>query len=269
MIKIDDLKNIKGIGPKAIERIEKYLDEKYGERDKPNSYIGEMNFDLNEIYLGDALKLLKEIPDNSIDIIITSPPYNIGSMKSNHIQYGTYAGNDMEEHLYQRWQLDFLDECFRVLKLDGSMFYNHKVRIKDGEAIHPMEWLLESNFVLKQEITWNMAKSANTDKIRFFPFSERVYWLTKCSSTKLYNEMNLSDVWRVVPTNNRKDTGHIAVMPDEIVSNILSAVKGDIVLDPFAGTGTTLRVAKSAGRDYIGFEIDEGYYEIAKERLDD
>lgn len=220
---------------------------------------------------GDCLEVMKDIPDNSIDLIITSPPYNIGKMHSNQLQFGTYNGNDMKEEEYQEWQIKVLNECFRILKNEGSMFYNHKVRIKNGGAIHPLEWIKKSNFILKQEITWDMGKSANCDKIRFFPFSERIYWLAKNEKTKIYNELNLSDVWRVVPKHKRKDTGHIAVMPTEIVTNILKSVpnvKNKIILDPFLGSGTTGIGCKQCGCDFIGIELDEKYFNIAKERIE-
>ena len=223
--------------------------------------------ELNKIYNEDCLEGMKRIPDKSVDIIITSPPYNIGKMHSNLSQYGTYSGNDMKEVDYQRWQLDVLKECSRVLKDDGSMFYNHKVRIKKGRAIHPLEWLGRAPFILKQEITWDMGKSANCDKIRFFPFSERIYWLTKSPNTKLYNINNMSDVWRVVPTHKRKDTGHIAVMPEEIVDIILQSLKGDIVLDCFMGSGTTAIACMNTNRNFIGFELDGTYFDLANERI--
>lgn len=216
---------------------------------------------------GDCLEIMKDIPDKSIDLIITSPPYNIGNMKSNTIKYGTYNGNNMKEGDYQSWQIEVLNECFRVLKDEGSMFYNHKVRIKKGLAIHPLEWIFQSKFLLKQEITWDVGKSANCDKIRFFPFSERVYWLVKDRKTKLYNKDNLSDVWRVVPTHRRKDTGHIAVMPEMIVNNILNNIDGDVVLDTFMGSGTTGVVCRDLNRNFIGIELDEDYINIAKNRI--
>ena len=145
---------------------------------------------INQFLKGDCLEVMKTLPDNSIDLIITSPPYNIGKMHSNDNQYGTYNGNDMEEKEYQSWQIKVLNESFRVLKEDGSMFYNHKIRIKDYTAIHPLEFILKSKFILKQEIVWDMGKSANCDKIRFFPFSERIYWLVKDKKVKL-NNINL------------------------------------------------------------------------------
>lgn len=222
---------------------------------------------LNRIIHGDCLEIMGYMPSESVDLIITSPPYNIGKMHSNHLQFGTYVGNDMKETDYQEWQIKVLNECFRILKPEGSMFYNHKVRIKQGVAIHPLEWVLKSNFILKQEITWDMGKSANCDKIRFLPFSERIYWLTNSPKTKLKNELRLSDVWRVVPTHKRKDIGHIAVMPEGIVSNILQSVEGQIVFDPFVGSGTTCKVAYENNRDYVGVEYSAEYVALAQERL--
>lgn len=222
-----------------------------------------------DLRLGDCLEVMKNIPDKSIDMIITSPPYNIGKMHSNKINYGTYTNNDMKESEYQEWQIKVLNECYRILKDGGSMFYNHKVRIKNGVAIHPIEWVLKSKFILKQELTWDMGKSANCDKIRFFPFSERIYWLVKNPKTKLNNINNLSDVWRCVPTNKRKDIGHIAIMPTEIVINILNSFENKmLVLDPFMGSGTTGVACKKLNRNFIGIELDETYFNIAKERIE-
>ena len=222
---------------------------------------------MNKIIQGDCLELMKDIPDKSIDCVITSPPYNIGKMHSNSLQFGTYYGNDMKEDKYQDWQVSFINECFRVLKDEGSLFYNHKVRIKDGVGIHPLQWILKSNFILKQEIVWDMGKSANSDKIRFFPYSERIYWLVKSNKTKLLNVENLSDVWRVVPTNKRRETGHIAVMPIEIAERIIKATNYKTYLDPFAGSGTTGVACKKIGRNFIGIEIDPDYCKIAQARI--
>lgn len=217
---------------------------------------------------GDCLDVMKTIQDKSIDLIITSPPYNIGNMHSNKIQFGTYANNNLTENEYQKWQIKILDECYRILSDTGSMFYNHKIKIKNKLAIHPIKWILQSKLLLKQEIVWDMGKSANCDKIRFFPFSERIYWLVKDANTKLLNVKNLSDVWRIVPTHKRKETKHIAVMPEAIVENILVNFQIGKVLDPFCGTGTTGVVSKKFGHDFIGIEISKDYCDIAKERIE-
>ena len=224
------------------------------------------NIDLRQ---GDCLELMKDIPDSSIDMVITSPPYNIGNMHSNQIKFGTYSNNNMNEQDYQNWQVEFLNECFRILKDNGSMFYNHKIRIKSKVAIHPMEWILKSNLILKQEIVWDMGKSANSDKIRFYPYSEHIYWLVKDRETKIFNTDNLSDVWRVVPTHRRKDIGHIAVMPVDIAENIIRATEYQIVLDPFMGSGTTGVAAKNLNRNFIGIELDPDYFKIAEKRINE
>lgn len=211
----------------------------------------------------------KRFQDNSIDLIITSPPYNIGNMHSNSIQYGTYANNDMKESDYQDWQISILNECYRVLSDNGSVFYNHKVRIKGGKAIHPLEWILKSNLILKQEITWDMGKSANCDKIRFFPFSERIYWLVKNPKVKIFNKNSLSDVWRVVPTHKRNEEGHIAVMPEQIVQNIIDSIseKPNFVYDPFGGSGTTLKVCNQNNIKCIISEIDKSKESVIKNKI--
>jgi len=202
------------------------------------------------------------------------PPYNLGGdfhTTSNHkrISYGSYKSHsdNLEESEYQKWQIDFLNQCFKILKPKGSMFYNHKIRIKNGLAIHPISWILKSKFLLKQEIVWNQKKSANSDKIRFFPYTERIYWIVKDARVKADNTTSLSDCWDIVPVNNRKHTGHVAVMPEKVVNNILSSVVGQLVLDPFIGSGTTAVVCQNLNRDFIGIEISPEYCKIAEKRL--
>lgn len=222
---------------------------------------------IDHIYNEDCLDTMARMEDDFLDLVITSPPYNIGGMHTNGKQHGTYANNDMPEDAYQDWQIKILNELFRVTKEGGSLFYNHKVRIKNGMAIHPLEWVLKSDWILKQEITWDMGGSANCDKIRFFPFSERIYWLVKNPKTKVQNDLRLSDIWRVVPTHKRGEIGHIAVMPDRIVENILSSIDADLVYDPFMGSGTTARVCVKMGRKFIGSEVSSDYCQVIEERL--
>lgn len=220
------------------------------------------------IHLEPCEETMKKFKDGSFYTIITSPPYNIGKMHSNNLQYGSYANNDMKESEYQDWQIKILNECYRILEDGGSMFYNHKVRIKKGKAIHPLEWVLKSDFILKQEITWDMGKSANCDKIRFFPFSERIYWLVKNPKTKLFNQNNLSDVWRVVPTHKRKNEKHIAVMPEQIVENILDSLPNPgKVYDPFGGSGTTLKACNNRNIYCEISEIDGGLKDTISDKV--
>ena len=133
---------------------------------------------------GDCLEVMKDIPDGSVDLIITSPPYNLGNTHhtgGNRFKPYDKYNDDMKESDYQDWQVEVLNECFRILKDDGSILYNHKNRISKGVQITPYQWILKTDFLVKQEIVWQNG-SQNFDKIRFYPFTERIYWLAKSAS---------------------------------------------------------------------------------------
>ena len=94
----------------------------------------------NTIINIDCLEGLKSLDDESVDLIITSPPYNLGKShhtRNNRFKPYTDYNDDMPEELYQKWQTEILNECYRVLKKNGSMWYNHKNRIKNGQQIEP------------------------------------------------------------------------------------------------------------------------------------
>ena len=153
--------------------------------------------EINKIYNEDCLDGMKRIPDGSVDLIITSPPYNLG--KNHHTgnnKFKSYSeyNDDMPEPLYQKWQIDVLGECYRVLRPSGSMWYNHKNRIRNGAQTTPYKWLLQTDFIIKQEVVW-FNGSQNFDKIRFYPMTERVYWLVKSPKTKMFNAINHHDVF--------------------------------------------------------------------------
>ena len=176
---------------------------------------------INKIICGDCLEIMKEILNNSIDMIITSPPYNLGnSHHTGNKRHKTYDDN-LSEIEYQKWQIKILEECYRILKDNGSMIYNHKNRIKKGVQITPYEWLLKTPFVIKQELVW-FNGSQNFDKIRFYPMTERIYWLTKSSKTKLFNAINHHDLfgkneWKPVGTKRK----HKRAFPEEMINNFL------------------------------------------------
>ena len=214
---------------------------------------------------GDCLEKLKELESNSVDIIITSPPYNLGNTHhTGNIRHKAY-NDDLPENDYQQQQVEVLSECYRVLKDTGSLFYNHKNRIKKGVQITPYQWLLKTPFVIKQELVW-FNGSQNFDKIRFYPMTERVYWLSKSPTTKLSNIINHHDLfnWKAVGTRG----SHTRAFPEQMVEDILRCFPdSQIVLDPYAGSGTTCVVAKKMGKDFIGIEREEEYIEIAKARI--
>lgn len=220
---------------------------------------------------GDCLELMKQISDESVDLIITSPPYNLG--KTHHTgnnRFKSYSeyNDDMPEELYQIWQIEVLNECYRILKPDGSMFYNHKNRIRQGKQITPYEWLLKTKFIIKQEVVW-FNRSQNFDKCRFYPMTERVYWLTKSPKTKMFNAINHHDVfdskdWKPEGTKSEFKRAFPVKMPKDIISCFPDA---KIVLDPFMGSGTTGVACAELGVDFIGIELDKRYFDMSKKRI--
>lgn len=214
---------------------------------------------------GNCLEKLKDLEDNSVDIIITSPPYNLGNTHhTGNIRHKAY-NDDLPENDYQQQQIEVLEQCFRVLKDTGSLFYNHKNRIKKGVQITPYEWLLKTHFTIKQELVW-FNRSQNFDKIRFYPMTERIYWMAKTPTTKLFNAISHHDLFDWKPTGTRGS--HTRAFPEKMVEDILACFpESKVVLDPYMGSGTTCLVAKRLGKDFIGIEREEEYIKIAKDRL--
>jgi site-specific DNA-methyltransferase (adenine-specific) len=121
-----------------------------------------------KLYNDDCLKVLSTIPDNSIDLIVTSPPYNkkglLGKTKQGNqiwnkfnINYNTYA-DDMPEKEYKIWIIKFLNECYRLIKPNGSIFFNHKPRRYKNKCHLPTDFVLKSNVKLYQMIIWDRKK---------------------------------------------------------------------------------------------------------------
>lgn len=222
----------------------------------------------NIIYNYDVLEGLGKIKDETIDLIITSPPYNLGNNHHTGTKKHKSYEDNMPEKEYQEWQKHVLDECFRVLKKDGSMLYNHKNRIIKGEQITPYQWIFKSKFIVKQEIVW-INRSQNFDKIRFYPWTERVYWLVKDRKTKLNNVINKNDVfdwneWK--PVGTRKE--HTRAFPKKMVIDLLRVFpKAKLILDPFMGSGTTAVACKKMHKEFIGFEKNLKFIDICNKRL--
>lgn len=230
---------------------------------------------MNNIYRMDALEGMKQIPDNSIDCVVTSPPYNLSNdiapangnpKRVNDMQYDEYS-DSMEEEDYQKWQIDILNEIHRILKPTGSLFYNHKLRYRKTGCIHPLSWISKTNLVFRQEIIWDRCIAVQIRGWRYWQTDERVYWLTKSENLKeLPKECaRLMSVWRIMPASSDK---HPCTYPEKLVYNcLMSQPKGAVILDPFMGFGTTAVVAKKMGMNYIGFEISQNYIDSANERL--
>lgn len=239
--------------------------------------------ELNKVHQLDCLQGLKMLEDNSIDLIITSPPYNKAGFNGKHkkklndiwnktIDYdGNIDIDNMKEEDYEQWQIDILNECFRVLKPNGSMFYNHKLRVRQNKASFPLEWINKSKFIFRQLITWDRGGTTNLDNCRYLPCTELIFWLIKERKNPRFkrqpNIQFLTDVWRFPP---EKNVDHPAPFPIELPNNIIPCVaQGEriVVLDPFMGSGTTALSAIQNNCDWIGFEISENYCDLINKRI--
>jgi modification methylase len=174
----------------------------------------------------------------------------------------------MDEEEYQLWQIDVMNELYRVTKDDGNFFYNHKNRISEGVLITPYSWILKTNWIVRQEIVWDTTNIVNPDDRRFLPIHEQIYWLSKTITRVYNNTQRFSDCWVFRNNLTRRETGHPATFPIEIVIRILSVLPdAKLVLDPFMGSGTTAVACVENNRDFVGIEISERYVDTASERI--
>jgi site-specific DNA-methyltransferase (adenine-specific) len=233
---------------------------------------------LDTINVGDAYSLLKDMPDEFIDLTITSPPYNKRKKNTgwlvNNEQY-----SDFDDHLpedeYQAKQIQVLNELYRVTKHGGSVFYNHKLRWEEGKLIHPLFWLSQTPWTIKQEIVWDRGLAANMRGWRYWQVDERIYWLYKPINGYLIGEeleskhAKLSSIWRVrpVPRMNEHPAPFPIEIPARIIHSLIKEAKA-IIFDPYCGTGTTLVAAKLLGHHFYGLDISESYASFALNRLE-
>ena len=220
---------------------------------------------INKIICGDCLEVMKGMPDKCVDLIVTSPPYNLGNYHHTGSKQHNPYNDDIPEQTYQVWQANVLNECYRVLKDTGSLMYNHKNRIKDGYSISPYLWIFKTPFIIKQEIVWENG-TQNFDAIRFYPFTERIYWLAKSNDTIMNNILHRKDIMRWSPMGT--NTEHTRSFPLELAEDLIVIFpEANIIFDPFSGSGTTAVAAKELNRKYICIELDPKYCKIAEDRL--
>lgn len=236
--------------------------------------------ELNKIYLEDCLTTLSKIEDNSIDLVVTSPPYNKGFYANKYAKtYGIWGNLDgrkiaydiyddeMSPENYEKWQRNILDECIRVLKPSGSIFYNHKDILYKGLTIVP-KWVYD--YKVKQQIVWYRGGSPMKDPHYFMPSNEWIYWIVKDEKQTYFDKSKAvlkTNVWKM----NFEKNPHPAPFPIILSNNCVFSCcpVGGIVYDPFMGSGTTAVSVIIAGGDrkYIGSDISENYIKMAEKRI--
>src|SRR5665213_948897 len=233
---------------------------------------------IDQFICGDAIEVLKTIPNSSIDLAITSPPYNLKNSTGNGMKDGRggkwsnaallkgYANYDdnMPYDKYVLWQRQVIEEVLRTLKDDGAFFYNHKWRVQGG-LIQDRHNIV-SGFPVRQIIIWQRAGGINFNKGYFLPTYEVIYLIAK-PAFKLTPKANaVGDIWTFPQEMNNE---HPAPFPVSLVDRIISSTNAKIILDPFMGSGTTAISAKKMGRQFIGIDIAPQYCQLAETRLRD
>lgn len=245
-----------------------------------------------EYKFGDCRELIKQIPNESVNLVITSPPYNIGK------PYGKYKDKiplDKWEELID----DVTKEVYRILTPDGSFFLNlSPVPLGSNKEIVPLPFIgyqifKDNGFYLRNMITWtfnNMQNCTNRLSGRY----ENILWGVKDINNYVFNlddiripyisqndkrleggkGRNPTDIWYFNRVNNmtkkKLNLSHPTIYPLPMIERIIkmSSNYGDTILDPFLGSGTSLVAAKKLGRNGIGFELDESYSNEIAMRLE-
>lgn len=230
----------------------------------------------NKIICGDAIGIMKKIPDGAIDLVITSPPYNLKNSTGNGmkdgrggkwanaaLQNGYTNHNDCMPHEeYVKWQRDCLSEMLRIIPDTGAIFYNHKWRVQDGKLQDRQD--IVGGFPVRQIIIWRRKGGLNFNAGYFLPTYEVIYLIAK-PEFKLAKKANAyGDVWEFTQEMNNK---HPAAFPVDLISRIVSSTTAKIVLDPFMGSGTTAVSAINFKKNYVGIDISPEYCEMAEKRI--
>ena len=219
----------------------------------------------NEIYNIDCMEGLKLIDDNSIDLVIIDPPYllNINNVK-NFSNMNKYA-NDLL-NLKDGFDLKVLDLLIQKMKKINIYIYCSKRQVKD---------LLNyfSNKNCNHEIlTWHKQNPSPLINNNYLPDTEYILFFRE-KGVKLYGNYHTKRKYYISLTNkvDKQKYKHPTIKPLELIEYHIenSSKEGDLILDCFAGSGTTLVGAINKNRRYIGFEIDKNYYEIAKKRIEE
>ena len=228
-----------------------------------------MSINLNEIYLGDAYKLIKEIPDKSVDLIVTDPPYQIdGLHKDSGLLRGRKNSHNSQlrdNHLGDGIDLKILDDFVRVMKKINIYIWCNKEQIYDYLTYFVKE--KKCNFEI---IVWAKPNPAPFTNGHYLKDKEYCLFFQE-KGVKLGGDYHSLKTYYIKGTNteDKENYLHPTIKPIDIIENLIrnSCERGGIVLDPFLGSGTTALAAKHLERNYIGFEINENYYKIAKDRL--
>jgi len=240
---------------------------------------------INKIICGDSEDVLKKLPNNCIDLIFTSPPYNFG------LGYDT-SPDGINWGMYFDKLFAIFKECIRVLKFGGRIIINVQPLFSDYIPIHHIisNFFMKNKLIWKGEILWDKHNynckytawgSWKSPSNPYLKYTWEFLEIFCKGNLKHAGKRGAIDItadefkewvyakWDIAPERNMKKYDHPAMFPEELVRRVLKlfSFKGDVILDPFNGVGSTTVVAKKLGRRYIGIDISSKYCKIAIKRL--
>ncbi len=225
-----------------------------------------------KLYNGDVLEILKKLPSESVDMVVTSPPYNIDlkNRKDTNIAKYDKWSDDMEWEEYCKWQIEIVNELYRIVKVGGVMFYNHKDKFKDEQYKNPIGILLNSKWKIKQNIIWDRGTAISYNAGMFGDVYENIYYCYKKESPKTKTRHNImGTIWSIPrEMNNNHPAPFPLELPLRAIYSILDDEENKIILDPFNGSGTTGVASLLLNHKYIGIDISKKYLNMSIKRLD-
>lgn len=266
MLSIDDVRSI--LGPAAYEH------------------------DSVLIYQGDCSSLMEQLPPESVQLTVTSPPYNIGKEYESPLPL----------HEYLSWCENWMAGVHRLTTANGAFWLNiGYVPVTDEGKAVPLAYMLwdKTPFFMLQEVVWTYGAGVSTRKT-FAPRNEKLLWYVKDPNKYTFNlddvrdpdvkypnqkkngklkcnplGKNPGDVWAIPKVTSGAGRSsvermpHPAQFPEALIERVIlaSTNPGDLVLDPFMGSGTTAAVARRLGRNVVGFELRSDYIETTATRL--
>ena len=240
---------------------------------------------IDKILCADSQKLLQKLPDNSVDLIFTSPPYNFG------LDY-QQGEDDKAWQKYFEKLFAIFDQCIRVVKYGGRIIVNIQPLFSDYIPAHHMisqhfikrkmiwrgEILWEKNNYNCKYTAWGSWKSPSNPYLKYTWEFLEVFCKGSLKKDGAREDIDISAdefkkwvnaKWSIAPERDMAKYGHPAMFPQELAQRVLKlfSYRGDVVLDPFNGLGTTCLVAKKLQRSYIGIDVSKDYCRLASERL--
>lgn len=250
--------------------------------------LNEPKLKFNQVFNEDCIEGMKRIPENTIDLIITDPPFAI-DFKAKRANYNRIDSRVLEGYReipkkeYHTFTRNWMDECYRILKDSGSMYvFSGWNNLKDIlNAIDEIGFITVNHIIWKYQFGVVTSRKfvtshyhclficKNDNKRKFFPYG-RFSKVQRDSQGGSLHYQDKEDVWIIKREYWTGDTKTPTKLPAEIITKILqySSEEGDIVFDPFLGSGQTAVVSKMQKRRYLGFEIVKEYHDFITKRLE-